>query len=185
MEEIVKKLRKIEEVSHFFLSPRQNEGTETQNELPPRADQSAQSTSTSAVFNFAPENSATAHGKPFPEAFCKSVDQGALGVIWLDSDRVVRHVNAAAQQFLSVREEEMQGKLFNFFIRINETIQISIFRRNRRPGVGEMHMMEMEYNGEKTYLLSIKDITKHLIKKDGKTLFPLTADSPSAAAPIS
>ena len=183
MEEIVKKLRKIEEVSHFFLSPRQNAGTNTQNGSPSLADQPSQSVPPGAGFNFAQGNSA-AHGKPFPEAFCKSVDQGALGVIWLDSDRVVRHVNAAAQQFLSVREEEMQGKLFNFFIRINETIQISIFRRNRRPGVGEMHMMEMEYNGEKTYLLSIKDITKHLIKKDGKTLFPLTADSPSAAAPI-
>ncbi len=86
-------------------------------------------------------------------------------------------MNAAAQQFLSIREEEMEGKLFNFFIRIDETIQISIFRKNRRPGLGEMHMMEMEYQGERTYLLSIKDITKRLIKKDGKTLFPLASCS--------
>lgn len=177
MEEIVKKLRKIEEVSHFFLSPRQNVAPKTQKESPPWDDQTLQSAPLGVCSSFVPKNGVSPQGRPFPEDFCKNVDQGALGVIWLDSDRIVRHVNAAAQQFLSIREEEMEGKLFNFFIRIDETIQISIFRKNRRPGLGEMHMMEMEYQGERTYLLSIKDITKRLIKKDGKTLFPLASCS--------
>ena len=191
MEDIKKKARKLAEVSHFFLS-RQN----GQDIAPQKRSQPLSHSSQAAPHEVPTDNCSRGYhaGKaaqwPDPhqnarrEKFCKTVDQSALGIIWLDADKLVRHVNSAAQQFLRVPSEEMQGQLFNFFIRNDETVQISIFRKNRRPGVGEMHMVEMEHEGETTYLLSIRDITRRLQTSEGKISFPLTLSSTHSSLPI-
>lgn len=182
MEKIEKKARKLAEVSHFFLSSRKNGDTMQPGDqqatagtpLPPpalpRADDTRFGAGTSVPRSL---------NKSASEKFCKTFDQSALGIIWLNRDRIVQHVNAVAQQYLRVPDDALHGQLFNFFIKTDEPVLISIFRKNRRAGVGEMHMMEMEYNGETTYLLSIRDVTRGLKKSNGKVQFPLSLNETS------
>lgn len=186
MEKIEKKARRLAEVSHFFLSRQDSQDTDQADRVRTTDSSSPPTPLTRASDNRFDGGASgpVTHEKSAAKDFCKTFEQSALGIIWLNRDRIVQHVNAVAQQFLTVPDDAMHGQLFNFFIQTDETVLISIFRKNRRAGVGEMHMMEMEYNGETTYLLSIRDVTKGLKKSDGKVQFPLSLTNTHSALPI-
>lgn len=177
-DEINKKIRGLEEVSHFFLSHQCSRNLE-------KVEHGVDS---GASFWSAPHDLGSR--KRFEgivagnladvfvrepslgtAGFFDHVEKNDKGIIVLDRDRMVRVVNFAARNFLSARDEEFRGQLFNYFIRVDETIRISIFRENRKPGVGEMRMVETEWDGEAAYLISIRDITDHLRTTEGENRF--------------
>lgn len=142
-----KKRRGLEEVSHFFLSHQHCQGREKDFSIDNGDSISA---SISHDINSTKSN----------EAF-----------ILLDQDKIVSLINPAAKFLLGMHEEELCGQMFNYFIRENETVQVSIFRENRNAGIGEMHMEKTDWEGETAYLISIQDVTDRLRTVEGKIGF--------------
>lgn len=177
-DEINKKVRGLEEVSHFFLSHQCSRNLEKVEcavgsgaSFWPAPHDISSRKRFEGIITDNPVEVFVQEPAFGPAGFFDHVKKNDEGVIVLDHDRMVRFVSPAAKNLLSVQDEEFRGQLFNYFIREDETIQISIFRENRKPGVGEMRMVETEWEGEAAYLISIRDITDRLRTTKGEMRF--------------
>lgn len=99
-----------------------------------------------------------------------TAEKDGPGIIVLDRDKIVSFANQAAKALLGVRQE-YRGQLFNYYIGDEESRRISIFRRNKKAGIGEMWIRKAEWLGERVYVISVRDITEELCNREGETTF--------------
>ena len=92
--------------------------------------------------------------------FHNIVEKSADGIIVTDSHGVVRFVNPALESLLDCKEEELVGEMFGFPVVMDEVTEIDIVRKDGKPGVAEMRVVETMWDGRKAYLASIRDITE-------------------------
>jgi len=81
------------------------------------------------------------------------------GVIIVDRAGVVRFVNTAAESLLHRKAGELIGRTFGFPIVPGEKMELDIVRRGKEPAIVEMHVVEVEWEGEIVYLAALRDIT--------------------------
>lgn len=92
--------------------------------------------------------------------FQQLINRNADGIVVIDREGMVRFINPAAEVLFGQKSENILGSLFGFPILAGETAEIDILRKgSREPGVAEMRVVETEWNGEATYLISLRDIT--------------------------
>lgn len=96
---------------------------------------------------------------PFAAATSYAKKNG-LGFVVIDHDMIVRHINANAEQFLSLPKKESVGHVFDFFIMPNEKQVISIMQENGKPGVGRMSVRDNGNSDEPYYLILIEDLAR-------------------------
>ena len=92
--------------------------------------------------------------------FRNMIEKDADGIIIVDSNGVVRFANPAAGVLFSCKTEEFLGQLFGFPVVAGETTEIDIVHGKAGEIIAEMRVVEMDWEGERAYLASLRDITE-------------------------
>ena len=91
--------------------------------------------------------------------FYKIVDKNADAMIVLDLDGVIRYVNPAGMALFNMAEDEMVDKLLGFPLVLHEPVDMYVLREFRDFIAVEMRMVDVEWKGEPSYLVSLRDVT--------------------------
>jgi len=98
-------------------------------------------------------------------SFHSIVERNNDGIIIVDRNRTVRFANPRGLVFLGKNDRRYVGKKFQYPVSKIKSGEIKISRTNGKPGVGEVQVVETEWESKPGYLISIRDIT------DRKRLF--------------
>ena len=93
------------------------------------------------------------------------ISRSADGIIVIDREGIIQFVNPAAELLFGWPAEGLLGALFGFPMVAGETTELDIFRRNGGPGVAEMRVVEITWEGNIAYLASLRDITRRKLKE--------------------
>lgn len=94
------------------------------------------------------------------------VDKNADAMVVLNSNGVVQYVNPAAVKLFNLPESELTGKMIGFPIVLREPVDMHILRQFKEFVAVEMRMVEVEWGGNPSYLISFRDITGHVRHED-------------------
>jgi signal transduction histidine kinase/DNA-binding NarL/FixJ family response regulator len=83
------------------------------------------------------------------------------GIIIVDQRGIVRFVNPAVESLFGCKAEQLLGESLGFLPTVEGgKTELGIFRGDGEKGVAEMRVVEMRYQGEAAYLVSLRDITE-------------------------
>ncbi len=92
--------------------------------------------------------------------FRNIIERNADGIVIVDTHGAVRFVNPAAEALLGIPAQQLVGELFGFPLVVNGTTEIDILRGEGPPHIAEMRVVQTEWEGEKAYLASLRNITQ-------------------------
>jgi signal transduction histidine kinase len=92
--------------------------------------------------------------------FRRVINGNADGIVIVNKDGIVRLLNPAAASLFARKAEGLLGKQLGYPIVAGETTELGIIRRGGEPGVAEMRVVGIEWEGETAYLASLRDITE-------------------------
>jgi len=81
-------------------------------------------------------------------------------IIVTDAKGKIEYMNPAAERVFNRKVESFIGKDFGLPLVDGESTEIDIFRSEKDPGVGDMHVVEAEWLNKKAHLIIIRDITE-------------------------
>src|SRR5512141_1077973 len=88
------------------------------------------------------------------------IDKISDGIIVTDTNGIVRFVNPAATQLLGRSSEEVVGQALGLPVVGGDFAELSIVRRDKNPVSVELRIVEANWDGEPSYVLSLRDITE-------------------------
>lgn len=88
------------------------------------------------------------------------IERNADGMIIVDSQGIVRFVNPAAEHLFHRCADELLGESFGFPVVAGETAELDVIRQDGKPGIVEMRVVEIEWEGERAFLATFRDITE-------------------------
>jgi len=80
-------------------------------------------------------------------------------IIVTDAKGKIEYMNPAAERVFNRKVESFIGKDFGQPLVDGESTEVDIFRPGKDPGVGDMHVAEVEWLNKKAHLIIIRDIT--------------------------
>jgi PAS domain S-box-containing protein len=94
--------------------------------------------------------------------------KNADGIIVVDRQGIVRFINPAALVLFGRKQEDLIGELFGFPVVDGDNMEVDIYsskgKTTSRSGgvqkVAQMRVVEIEWQGETAYLVSLRDITE-------------------------
>ena len=89
------------------------------------------------------------------------IEKNTDGVIVVNKDRIVRFVNPAAEALFNRTSVDFLSQPFGFPVEAGEKTEIEITRNGEEIRMAEMNVVEIMWEGEKAYLVSLHDVTKH------------------------
>lgn len=89
------------------------------------------------------------------------IENNADGIIIVNKDGIVRFVNPAAERILNRSQEELLGEAFDLPLVAGDTAELAVSRRNGGLAAVEMRLVETEWEGERVYQASLRDISEH------------------------
>jgi PAS domain-containing protein len=163
MDNMCRKPRMLEEVSHFFLSD--SCGKACSRKISAAAHEhftipAEKAVQDNSVFHESGGKKGVAHDAKAPPA----------GIIIVDKNKIMRFANPIARRMFGLKAETYLGQLFNFFIEVNEVSEVSIVRENRKPGIASMQIGETEWCNEYVYFAVMRDVTRSWRTKKVMTL---------------
>lgn len=90
------------------------------------------------------------------------VTQNADAIVVVDNKGTIRFVNPAAESLFNLSGEDMIGKMFGFPIILSEPVEVYVLREFRKFVAAEMRVVEVQWQGKPSFLVSIRDITWHV-----------------------
>ncbi|MCK4987737.1 MAG: HD domain-containing protein, partial [Desulfobacterales bacterium] len=93
--------------------------------------------------------------------FRNMIYSNADGVLILDENSIVKFMNPAAESIFGTKAEHFVGQTFEHLIIPGKPTELDITAGDSKLIVAEMRVMETEWEGQKTYLASLRDITDH------------------------
>jgi signal transduction histidine kinase len=84
----------------------------------------------------------------------------ADGIIVVDERGIVRFVNPAALALFDRREEELLGRVLGFPAIGEDKAEVDLRRRGGDCAIAQMRVVKIEWQGNRAYLLSLRDITE-------------------------
>jgi PAS domain-containing protein len=88
------------------------------------------------------------------------IARNADGMIIMDDDGVVHFVNPAGEALLGRKAEELLDKSFGYPVVAGEKAEIDIVRKDGEATTAEMRSVEIDWNGKRAILASLRDITE-------------------------
>jgi len=92
--------------------------------------------------------------------FRKVIEKNADAMIILDQKKIVRFANSSAEILFRQKKEKLLGKEFSYPLTAGEITEIEIFYKPGVTIVAEMRVVDLDWEGEKAYLASLRDITE-------------------------
>lgn len=89
------------------------------------------------------------------------VENNADGIVLVRKDGIVLFVNAAAAQILRQDEAQLIGNPFTLPLPKRDTAEFNLTHPNDQSTSIEMRLVETEWQGERVYQASLRDITAH------------------------
>lgn len=89
------------------------------------------------------------------------LDRSIDAIVVVDQNRIMRFVNPAAETILGGKAEELLGESFPFPLETNEVTDFAITHSDGEPAMAEMRVIEIEWQGEDAYLVSLRDVTEY------------------------
>ncbi len=99
---------------------------------------------------------------PREKDFRAIVDKNADAMVVLDAKGVILYANPAALELYNLPESELIGKMMGYPIVLKEPFQMKVVREFKEFVAAEMRMVEVEWQGEPSYLISFRDVTEHV-----------------------
>lgn len=94
------------------------------------------------------------------EAKCRSIIENSMDAIFVcDKEGLIRFVNPAAEQLYKAPTGKLIGKSFCAPIDVEKKSEFQFKDLEGAPHVGELHLSEIEWEGEQLTLASLRDIT--------------------------
>jgi putative nucleotidyltransferase with HDIG domain len=91
--------------------------------------------------------------------FRNMIYSNADGILILDENSIVKFMNPAAESIFGTRAEHFIGQTFEHLIIPEKPTELDITIGDGKSMVAEMRVMETEWEGQKVYLASLRDIT--------------------------
>ncbi|MBW4635715.1 MAG: response regulator [Iphinoe sp. HA4291-MV1] len=96
------------------------------------------------------------------------ITKNADGIVVVDRQGIVRFINPAALKLFDCKQEELLGELFGFPVVNGDNTEVDIYPHHRESAVADgslekiaqMRVVEIEWQGETAYLVSLRDITE-------------------------
>ncbi|MBL7210956.1 MAG: diguanylate cyclase [Desulfobacteraceae bacterium] len=88
------------------------------------------------------------------------IDKNADAIMIVAPDGVVRFANPSAERLFGASSHELAGKKLGFPLPTGESSEIELIDAEGNAVVAEMRAVAMEWEGEKAYLASLRDITE-------------------------
>jgi HD-GYP domain-containing protein (c-di-GMP phosphodiesterase class II) len=92
--------------------------------------------------------------------FRNMINNNADGIIIFDNNSIVRFMNPASENIFGIRAEQLVGQTFDHLVTLGKPIELDLISGDGTSSTAEMRVMETEWEGEKTYLASLRDITE-------------------------
>jgi len=92
--------------------------------------------------------------------FRRIIDNDADGIVIVDGNGIIRFVNPAAESFFDRKAKELLGESFGFPLTVGDGTEIDVIRNDGGPAVAEMRAVEMDWEGQKAHLASLRDVTE-------------------------
>lgn len=99
------------------------------------------------------------------EVFRQIIDKNPDAILMVNKKGVVCFVNPAAESMFGRDENEFLGNFFGYPLEIGKTGEISILSSMKGLRTAEMQVVEIKWNNENVYLVTLRDITGHKIVK--------------------
>ena len=87
------------------------------------------------------------------------IERNADGIVIVDRNGSVRFANPTAESRLGRKGKELIGEMFGFPSVGGERSEITIMGNNGRMATAEMRVVDVNWNGETLYIISLRDIT--------------------------
>ncbi|MFQ5610949.1 MAG: response regulator [Anaerolineae bacterium] len=97
------------------------------------------------------------------EALHKShtiIENNADGIVILDGDGSIRFINSAAEELFGLKAQELTGELLGFPLTSDNPAEMNLVSRQGQKIIAEMRVTEIEWEGQTSYLISLRDITE-------------------------
>jgi putative nucleotidyltransferase with HDIG domain len=91
--------------------------------------------------------------------FRNMIYSNADGILILDENSIVKFMNPAAESIFGTKAEHFIGQTFEHLIILEKPTELDITIGDGKSMVVEMRVMETEWEGQKVYLASLRDIT--------------------------
>jgi HD-GYP domain-containing protein (c-di-GMP phosphodiesterase class II)/DNA-binding response OmpR family regulator len=91
--------------------------------------------------------------------FRNMIYSNADGILILDENSIVKFMNPAAESIFGTKAEHFVGQAFEHLIIPEKPTELDITIGDGKSMVAEMRVMETEWEGQKVYLASLRDIT--------------------------
>ncbi|MFC1782993.1 PAS domain S-box protein [Planctomycetota bacterium] len=99
--------------------------------------------------------------KASEERFNLMIQKSVDGIVVVNREGIILHINPAAQSLFGFTEKDLLGQSFGLPIVTGETTEVDVRGASGEPAVAEMRVVETVWDDEIAYLVSIRDITEH------------------------
>ncbi len=88
------------------------------------------------------------------------IGKSADGMVVVDANGVIRFVNPSAEALFGRKADGLLGEMFGFPVVGGDTTEVEVFRAGGGIAIAEMRVVETEWEGERAFLASLRDITE-------------------------
>ena len=110
---------------------------------------------------FLMDASETPASKAGGEDFAKIIDRTPNGLLIVDTAGTILFANPVAEGFLAHEDGPVVGSAFGIPSFGGDVTELEICRKGREPRILEMRLSDIEWRGQSTHLIVLRDITAH------------------------
>lgn len=82
------------------------------------------------------------------------------GIIVIDANGIVQFINPAALSLFSRQEDELLGQVLGFPVVGEDNTEVDVRTGTGESRVAQMRVVQIEWQGKKSYLVSLRDVTQ-------------------------
>jgi PAS domain S-box-containing protein len=90
----------------------------------------------------------------------KILEKNADAIVVVSQDKRILFTNPAVVTLLGRKQKELQNQPFEYPLNTGKTTEIEITRQSKEKNIAEMNVVEIDWEGEPAYVVSLHNVTK-------------------------